>query len=221
MIFTSASNERLQFKNAYASLKKAGISSSSLKNSTLTASYLRLIQPLSTTAGNIIYFPILTNQNGSGGVQRPDEARLAQQDAFYCSKITMYIFRGTSATSTNQIYNTYPNVITYPTGSASLYTLYNGRLSIIVNKQVLVPQYPVLKFLNKPTLQLTAATNSPEDAFDGTNIVPWEPNISFVGYYDSQIAITMPTGLAALDANTFVALEIEGNLAQNVALGAN
>lgn len=219
-VITSAQNERMQYDNAMASLTGAkGVSQTALKNAVLTQSFLRVITPLATTA-TLFNFPVLNNQTGSGLSVRPDEQRLAQQDAFYVSKVYVYIMKASSATAINWVPNTYPNTVTYPTGAASLYAFYNGKLTVIINNSVIVPAYPMSQFLQVPQTQLTAAANSPIDMFDGTLMQPWEPNVVFVGTYNSQIQIILPGNIGTIDANTFAVVECQGVLAQNVALGA-
>jgi hypothetical protein len=220
MVFTTQSNERLAFKNALVNLMSTpGLSKMAVQGAVLTQSYLRTIQPLNNSSTNFS-FQILANQTGSGNPIRPDERRLNQQDAFYLSKIWVYIFKGASATDMAVVPKSYPNPVTFPTGAASLYTFYNGRISLVINNNIQVPGYPLQKFLQIPQTQLTAATNSPSDQYDGTMIMPWEPNLTLVGLYNNEFSITIPANIATIDANTFAAIEIEGVLAQNVALGA-
>src|SRR5215469_5469945 len=85
------------------------------QNAVLSQSYLRLEQPIVASA-NTLFFPILDNQGGGANpnVQRLTEVRLAQQDSFFCSNISMYIARASSATDVTFFPNTYPNPITFP-----------------------------------------------------------------------------------------------------------
>lgn len=227
MIFTNQLSERSTFKNARANLKKTvGLNPVAVQNAVLTQSYLRLIQPLTTTS-NTFKFPVLINQQGTGNPVRPDEQRLKQQDAFYVSKIWIYLFKTTSATDMAVSPQTYPNPVTFTlggatvsAGSAPLYAFYNGKVSVTVNNNIQVPGYPISKFMNIPQTQLTAATNSPLTQIDGSVIMPWEPNLVFVGTYDNEINITLPGNVTAIDTFTYMQIELEGVLAQNVALGS-
>lgn len=227
MIFTNQLSERATFKNARTNLKNTpGLSATAVQNAVLTQSFLRLIQPLNTSSTQF-KFPVLINQQGTGSPVRPDEQRLKQQDAFYVSKIWVYLLKTTSATDMAVSPQTYPNPVTFVTGgatvaggSAPLYAFYNGKLSVTVNNNIQVPGYPVSKFLNIPQTQLTAATNSPLAQMDGSVIMPWEPNLVFVGLYDNEVAITLPGNITAIDTFTYAMIELEGVLAQNVALGA-
>lgn len=215
-IFVQPQGERMQFENAYNALaKNKGVSKAALDNAVLTQSYLRMIQPVVINQ-SVINFNVLNIQTGTGLV-RPDENRLNQQDAFFTSKIFCYLFKSAGY---NWTPNTYPNAITYPTGSAQLNLLYTGYLVCNINNALVMPKYRMLQFLKSPSTQLTGATNSPIDGFEGLDLMPLEPNVVMVGTYQSTFQIQMPTGLTAVDANTYVVLELGGVLAQNVALGA-
>lgn len=215
-IFVQSQGERLQYENAVAAISSdPNVSQNALKGARFTQSFLRMITPLVINQSTFV-FNVLNIQTGSGLV-RPDEQRLAQQDAFFVSKVTLYTFKSAAY---NWTPNTYPNAVTYPTGSAQMNLLYTGYLKCTINNSTIVPAYPTRQFLTVPATQLTAAANSPQDAYDGVNLMPWEPNVVMVGLYQSQFTITIPAGLTAVDANTFIALECGGVLAQNVALGA-
>lgn len=220
MIFTSTANERLKFKNAKANLLNTpGISVSTIKDSQLTASYLRSITPI-VAGQNTIQFQILSNQNNNGVAIRADERRLNQQDAFYCSGLMIYIF-----TAAANVYNYVPQQFVDPllftTANTDLYTIYNGYLNVNINQNLVVPYYPMLKFLNIPASQSVAAAPAQQSEFDGSIIYPFEPNVVFPGTYQTTLTITMPAGIAIPGANVFAMLYCDGVLAQNVALGAS
>lgn len=196
------------------------------QNAVLSQAYLRLEQPI-VASQNTILFPILNNQtSGGSGAIRPTEVRLSQQDSFFCSNISIYLAKAASTTDVAFKLETYPNSVSFALGgavtgnSAPLFTFYNGYLVITINKSVIVPNYPVNNFLQIPQTQLTAATNSPETQFDPSQVSLWEPNINFVGTKSSNISIVMPAGIlnAALDANTYAVIILQGILAQNVTL---
>lgn len=216
MIFQSTVTDRALYDQARESLIKAGVSATAYDNAVNTQSFLRLVQPL-VAGQNQFTFPVLNNQTGTGVAQRLDEVRLSQQDAFFVAKVYMWIFKSAGY---NPVPCTYPNAITFATGSAKLYTLYNAKMQITINNSVVVPAYPTSNFLNIPQTQLTGATNTPQDQFDGTSMLPWAPSISFIGTNQTDLVITMPTSMTALDANTYCAITLQGIRSQNVALGA-
>jgi len=203
---------RLVYKNAQDALVRAGVNPQS---AVLSQSYLRFEATLATTKTSYD-FGVLNNQSISGSVQFPTEQRLNLQDAFYTSEIMVYIGKASSTTDSSYFLLTYPNTSTFATGAASLYTLYNGVLSLIVNNRQIVPASDLTKFLQIPQTQLTGAANSPVSQFDGawSNVV--EPNLVLIGSKNSLFNITIPSAFTTLDANTRVVILLRGILAQNV-----
>lgn len=186
-------------------------------NGVLTQSYLKLIQPLSTGL-SVFPFPVLKNEAVNGVGQRNDEKRLNQQDTFFVSNAAFYIAKASSSTATNLLPNTYPNSVTYPTGAAQLLQLYAGRVEILINQSVIGPGFDMLNFYQVPQTQLTAATNSPQDQFDPSQVGIWEPNINFVGTKGIVINTILPNAMTALDSNVFGIWIFRGIQAQNVTL---
>lgn len=186
-------------------------------NGVLTQSYLRLEQPI-VVGQTLIQFPVLNNQSGGGNAIRATEKRLNQQDSFFVTNAAFYITKAASATATALLLNTYPNAITYPTGAAQLYNIYDGYCQISINQSVIGPGFDMLNFLQIPQTQLTGATNTPQDQFDPAQVGIWEPNINFVGTKNNGINIVLPGGLTAVDANTYGVWIFRGIQAQNVTL---
>ena len=193
-------------------------------NAVLSQSYLRLEQPLTNSASNFT-FPILVNATQNNNATRATEVRLAQQDSFFCSNISFYIALAASATDTAFRLQTFPNVNIFPTGAAGLETvsplntLYNGFMQIIINKSVIVPNYPLSNFLQVPQTQRVSTTAGLQsNQFDPSAVSLWEPNINFVGTKSSNITVVTPGNISAVDANTYMVIVIQGVLAQNVTL---
>lgn len=216
---------RLVFENAKVALGAAGLTEVEIENAVLSQSYLRFEQPL--TAGQSSFtFPILNNQTTSGNPIRNTEQRLNLQDAFYVAEIAFFVAKCSSATDSAYSPDTYPNPVTFPLGgavpSAPYNVLWNGKLVLSINNSVIIPAMDMLRFKQIPRTQLTAATNSPLDEFDGANdrsaFVVVEPNIVFIGSKNTQLSVVLPGSVAsgALDANTYLIIEVRGILAQNV-----
>lgn len=203
---------RLVYKNAQDALVRAGVNPQS---AVLSQSYLRFENTLSTTKTSYD-FGVLNNQSISGSQQFPTEQRLNLQDAFYISEIMVYIGKASSTTDSAYKLSSYPSPTVFTTGATSLYTLYNGILSLTVNNRQIVPASDLTKFLQAPQTQATGATNSPIDQFDGAwaNVV--EPNLVLIGSKNSLFNITIPSAFSTLDANTRVVILCRGVLAQNV-----
>jgi hypothetical protein len=216
-IFINRGGERADFDLAVQTIQNSpGVSANAQNNAVYTQSFLRSIVPLNATSTTFVW-QILNNQNNAGLAQRPDEVRLTQQDCMFISKVWVYVFNGTGY---NWVPKTYPSTESFAAGSAGLYAFYNGVLSINVNNSVIVPAYPMQKFLQIPPTQFTAASDSPSDQFDGTLVQPWQPCVVFNGLNQTTVTVTLPQACTALDANSFAVLYVEGVRAQNVALGA-
>jgi hypothetical protein len=218
MIFQSNVTDRQLFTNAQAAMIAAGISQKAYENAVKTQGYLRLIQPV-VTGSQTINFPVLQNQTGAGNAVRSDEIRLPQQNAFFVGQWAMTIFKDTSPATYKYVPNTYPNAVTY-TNAANYYGIYTGRLAVTIDQSVITRAYSLRKFLKIPATQLTAATNSPQDQFDGVDLLPVEPNIVFVGTAQIDVNVIFPVSLGTIDANSFICWDLFGIEAQNVALGA-
>lgn len=213
---------RLVYQNAINALAAAGYTSAQIQNAVLSQSVLRLEQPIDITKTTFV-FPILNNETTSGSVIRATEVRLAQQDMFYVSEIGFYLNKASSATATNGLDVTYPNIITFPNGAATLETVYNGFLSLAINNSVIIPKLDVKRFKMSPRTQLTAATNSPVDQFSGSgddsaqNVI--EPNILLYGTKNNVLTLSLPGSIGGTaDTFSYFAIEIRGILAQNVTI---
>lgn len=203
-----------------ATPSQKGQATAEAQNAVLSQSYLRLEQPITST-NSIINFPILVNATNQNNAVRATEVRLAQQDSFFCSNIAVYIAVAGSATATNFQLQTYPSPVTFASGGAApapLNTFYNGYMQIVINKSVIVPNYPLSNFYQIPQTQLTAATNSPQTQFNPSEVSLWEPNINFVGTKSSQVNMVFPSNISAVDANSYAIVILQGILAQNVTL---
>lgn len=184
-------------------------------NSVLSQSVIRLEQPLVTNTNNFT-FPVLNNQ---GANIRPTEVRLAPQDAFYIASMRVSLSISTpGAGATAMVLSTYPSPIIFATSgsAAAMETFYNGYLMLTVNKDVVIPNFPIMLFRKVPQTQLTAAANSPEDQFDGGDLISLQPNPVLVGQKGSNFNIVLPAAVATITPNTIIVIEAFGVLAQNV-----
>jgi hypothetical protein len=198
------------YENAQAALRKAF--NVDPKIFRCTQSYLRLELALSTSITNY-NFSIL---NQTQGTQFNTEQRLNLQDSFVVSELGIFIGRPSSATDTTFELDTYANTTKY-TNAAAMNAIFNGKLQIAVNNDVLVPAWDVQRHFYRPQTQLTAATNSPldqkrigEDVF-----YPVEPNLIMIGQKNTVPSIQLPTALTAVDANSRLIIVMRGILAQN------
>lgn len=220
MIYQSNYTDRMLFQNASAAMQRAGISETAYNNAVKTQGYLRLIQPI-ITGQQIINFPVLVNQTGSGNATRADEVRLPQQNAFFVGQMAFTVFKGSSATDMAIAPQTYPNPQTF-TSATPMLAIWNGRLQVTIDQSVISRAYSMRKFYNVPQTQQIAASAATvnQTMFDGTAMLPWEPNVVFVGTAQIEINVIIPASLGTIDANVYGCWDFFGVEAQNVALGA-
>jgi hypothetical protein len=215
MASASQMGSRLVFENAKTLIRQLGYNTD---HAVLTQSYLRGEVLLNTTQASY-QVPILVNT--ASNTNNTVRSKLLQlQDLFIVSNISIFLVKGAANNGAATNY-TYPNVTAFPTGSAQLYNLYNGSLSIVANNQQILPAWDILKHYFVPQTQngvgITAQTVFPIDQVDfytdASCVV--EPNIVLNGAANYQININLPAAPTAIDSNTFVALKFNGLLAQN------
>lgn len=208
------------FMRAKETLRKAGLSEAEIDNAVLSQSEIRLEQLLNITQ-NSFQFPILVNAAGTAPV-RPTEVRLNQQDAFFCSNISIYLAKAASAADTAFDLDTYPNIVTFPVGGvvpAPLNTFYNGQMRIVINKSTIVPNYPIYNFYQVPQTQRVAtATPAVASQFDPAQVSLWNPTINFIGTKQNSIFLDLPSNISAIDTFVYAVIKCQGILAQNVTL---
>lgn len=212
---------RLAFDNARAMLQTAGLNPNS---AILSQSVIRTEVAMSTTQTQY-NFPILINDAQAAGGSNFNTMRLLNlQDAFIVSALGVYVAAPSSSTATNFPLITYPNAQVFTTANAasSLYSFWNGNLSVTVNNRQIVPQYDLGRHLKvQRTQQATSTgTNTAIDSFDASvdGIYPIEPNWTLVGSKNTVVTATLPSALAAIQAGAaprFI-LKFYGVLAQNV-----
>ena len=213
--------QRLVFENAKTLINQLGYDAS---HAVLTPSFLRSEVLLSTSAASY-HIPVLVNDsvNGTPTVR---EQRLALQDMFIVSSIQIALVSG-SSTSANAVSYTYPNRTAFSTGASSLYSFYNGYMTIQVNNQNVLPKWSLYQHLDIPQTQqntnfnaatATAPAQYTLDQFDGSDYgwQVFEPNLVLNGASNIQASYVLPAAPSTLDANTYVSLTWFGILGQNI-----
>ena len=212
---------RLAFEKAKNAIQQAGFS---LGQAVLSQSYLRTELAL-TTSKTLYQFPILVNDNGQG--TPPNTAKLLNlQDAFYCSSLFIGFAKPSSATDTTFQLVTYPNASIFSASNtaSSLYSFYNGNLSLTVNNRQIVPAYDLYRHYSVPQQQEVAApyysanTANFKDQQDGSEsaFYPVEPAWVLVGSKQNSLQVQLPTAMAAVETNSRAVIILRGHLAQNV-----
>jgi len=217
----STVGSRLAFEKAKRGIKQAGFT---LSQAVLSQSYLRSELALSTTK-TLYQFPILVNDN-SQGTNFNTTNLLQLQDAFYVSHIGLFFAKPSSSTDTTFQLVTYPNASIFSTSNtaSSLYSFYNGSISVTVNNRQIIPSVDCYRFYQVPQQQqvanafYTSSAISFKDQQDGSTsaLYPIEPGVVFSGSKQNIVQIQIPAALAAVETNSRVVLYFSGHLAQNV-----
>lgn len=212
---------RLAFEKAKNAIQQAGFS---LGQAVLSQSYLRTELTLSTSK-TLYQFPILVNDNSQGTPTNTSKL-LNLQDAFYCSSLFIGFAAPSSSTATNFQLVTYPNASIFTTANAatSLFSFYNGNLSLTVNNRQIVPAYDVYRHYEVPQTQQTANADYSASSINyrdqqsgaDSGFYPVEPGWVMVGSKQNTLQIEIPSALAAIQADSRVVLIMRGHLAQNV-----
>jgi hypothetical protein len=208
----STVGSRLAFEKAKQGVKNAGYN---LSTAVLSQSYLRTEVALSTTQ-TLYTFPILVNDNSVPTTNTSNLLNL--QDAFYVSEMALYFCAPSSAVDTTFPLVSYPNATQFPAGAADqLHSVYNGKMSIIINNRQIVPSLDLYRFYDAQQTQQPAVANS-VDQFSGssTGKYPVEPGIVFVGSKQNVVQISIPNALTTVTANSRLVLYFTGHLAQNI-----
>jgi hypothetical protein len=217
----STVGSRLAFEKAKRGIKQAGFT---LSQAVLSQSYLRSELALSTTK-TLYQFPILVNDN-SQGTNFNTTNLLQLQDAFYVSHIGLFFAKPSSSTDTTFQLVTYPNASIFSSSNtaSSLYSFYNGSVSVTVNNRQIIPSVDCYRFYQVPQQQqvanafYTSSAISFKDQQDGSSsaLYPIEPGVVFSGSKQNIVQIQIPAALAAVETNSRVVLYFSGHLAQNV-----
>jgi hypothetical protein len=212
---------RLAFEKAKQAIQNAGFS---LGQAVLSQSYLRTELTLSTTK-TLYQFPILINDNSQG--TPPNTVNLLNlQDAFYCSSLFIGFCKPSSSTDTTFQLVTYPNASIFSTANtaSSLYSFYNGSLSLTINNRQVVPSYDVYRHYSVPQQQTTTNADYTTSSINykdqqsgaDSGFYPVEPGWVFVGSKQNILQINLPAALTAVESNSRVVVVMRGHLAQNV-----
>ena len=184
-----------------------------------TQGYLRFHQNISTTLSGFT-FNVLENQ----GVTTPGEKRLAITDMFTITHWALYVGRcaagSAGATPDNAQFSTMslftnnnPNVFTNAAGDGQLRSLYNGQLTVTVDRERLIDGYDLQRFYRvgwplQGTLQFTAATGAGVqnlESWQGPNygMSEVDPEITLNGVGQNDIQITLPNPTTFIPTGNF------------------
>ena len=161
--------------------------------------------------------PLLVNDNFSTVTNTSNLLNL--QDAFYVSHAALFFAKPSSATDTTFQLVTYPNSIIFSGANtaSSLYTWYNGYLSLTVNNRVIWPNVDNYRFYDVPQTQDASAANViDQQKGSDSALYPIEPGVVLVGSKQNILEAILPASMAAVETNSRAVLYLAGHLAQNV-----
>jgi hypothetical protein len=210
---------RMVYDNAKIALSKAFSDMPQVaQRAKLTQGTLRFAQAL--VVGQTLYqFPILVNETQLGIFNT--ETRLNLQDAFIVSEMGIFLSAPASATDAAYPLLSYPNFVQLGAANAdAALAVYNGNLSLTVNRDILIPVWDLWRHYYAPETQQTAAlgAGSPADQLRGMDdgFYPVEPNVVLIGSKNNQLQIQLPVGVTAIQTFCRIEIVVRGVLAQNV-----
>jgi hypothetical protein len=186
-----------------------------------TQGYLCLIQTIEGTFTNI-QFDVVANT----GTVRATELRLANTDMFTASHWSLNIVKATADTAAGlsaATRATFPNPITFAgTGEATnLMSIYNGNLSVTVDRTTLIDAFDCYRFYRAAQAQkgVGPAVIYQADEFDSQNygFAELDPEFTLNGLGDNRLILNLPnsTTLSATTGKNFAMLILRGIRWQN------
>lgn len=229
----SNTDARLTFENAMRVLSsirnQRGQPMYDLSSAQMTQSFIRGEMAMSTslTQYNI---PILVNaQQQNGNVARILGNPLQLQDMFFVNQLFVGWTIASGTTTNGKLYSwPSPTDLVAAGGTvAALQTLWNGRLSLLMDNVNVVPAWDINRHLCiNQTQQNTnfnvAATTSPAvfntDQFNGgeDGFYPVEPGWVLNGASNINAQVNLPGALSAIPTNGAIVVIFRGILLQNV-----
>lgn len=153
----------------------------------ITASYLRL-ETLITNGNNKLQFKTYV---GDGTTQTPTEKRLERNDKFAIVKLGFFLLSQPDGKSTGRLHS-YPNPTDFGAAAADLEAIFNGELSITINRTKILPFYDMQSFLKVPETQQSGAGNRDQRSLEKL-LVNLTPHIDLDGSGTNEIEITYPS----------------------------
>lgn len=119
------------------------------------------------------------------------ERRLDRNDAFVATSWRIGLMVKTPGKNNGQVI-TYPNIFQLGAAAAAdMWNFYNGVLRMNVDNKDEVKTFPLIKFLDIPTTQQTAATNY-DSRTGASGVIPCIPNIIIDGDKKNEIEVEFP-----------------------------
>lgn len=165
----------------------------------ISPSFLRLEVDI-TNSNNKLTFKTYV---GDGTTQNPTEKRLDRNDKFIITKIGLFLLMQLPAKSNGRLH-AYPNLTDFGAAAAAdLESIFNGELSITINRKKWLPSLDTQRFLKIPETQQSAGTNRDQRSLHHL-MENLTPHIELDGSGTNEIEITYPSHAAWAGATPVV-----------------
>lgn len=160
--------------------------------------YLRLEAVIKNTDGKLIFRTF----TGDGTTVSSTEERLDRNDKFVISEIGLFLLKQVAGQSNGRL-QAYPNATEFGAAAPFLESVFNGKLSIVINREKFLPALDTQRFLSVPETQQSAGTN--RDQFNlKKQLVHLTPHIELDGSGTNEVEVSYPTytgwaGASAVD----------------------
>jgi len=199
-------------------------------NAVITQGYLRNDIALAASNANLT-FQLLQSQNQSTVKCMPLQAA----DGFCVTAMSIKIYKsvdGTPANIAQTIDFSYPNpkVFTKAGEASNLESIFNGYMSVTIQKKQIFSQFPMWKFRRVNTSQQGSQTGinatpaysivtSEEQNGAWNGLVPLEPTINLQGGWTCNFQVIPPASLdlTGTSSTNYISLILDGFLLQNCA----
>lgn len=154
----------------------------------ITSSYLRLETPI-VNGSNRLSFKTYV---GDGTTQTATERRLERNDKFAITKMGFFLLSQPNGRSTGRLVS-YPNVTEFgATAAADLSAIFNGELSITIQRKKILPFFDMKSFVRVSETQQSSTSNRDKFSLE-ENMVNLTPHIDLDGSGTNEIEIVFPS----------------------------
>ncbi len=158
----------------------------------ITSSYLRFETQI-TNGNNKLIFKTYV---GDGTTQNPSERRLDRNDKFIITGWSFFLLKQPDGKSNGRLHS-YPNLTDFAVAGVAddLESIFNGEISITINRKKILPAYDMQKFLKVPETQQSAGTN--RDQRDLRKLLNHlTPHVELDGSGTNEVEIVYPSHAA-------------------------
>lgn len=154
----------------------------------ITPSYLRLETQIANGTNKMVFKTYV----GDGTTQNPSERRLERNDKFIVTEWGFFLLKQPDGKSNGRLHS-YPNPTDFSTAGLAddLESIFNGELSVTVQRKKIFPAYAMQNFLKVPETQQSAGTNRDQRELRKL-LVHLTPHLELDGSGTNDIEVTYP-----------------------------